>query len=353
MSGDRGFVVRELLALNDDELNDALRTIAGELHASKVHLEVRSSEAFTDLVRSQMTDREHEAEEGKPGWGGPTVRWFGSFSREHSSFGPQGNALGGGANVSDGAGWFEFKLSPRFLIGGGGGLGFGAMSLDGLSAGSDFQAPRAFGLLGFRPKGFGIRAGGSFSRSKSKSTRRILIIARLPQELGGGPLTGGIDREAVSDEVTVQSDQWTEYADHQDLGTYRLDYMFGVRRARFARDGFTETGAGALSLQSPGEIMNLTDTDVKIHLWRRKGGIRPYVETLIRRSTGFSLSLPVEFAEEEDSDFETAGLPLGANAFAGRAGVTFVRRLGTFTFEYRFRKTTGQTAQSGDVRFRF
>jgi hypothetical protein len=334
-------------------LNDALRTIAGELHASRVHLEVRSSEAFTDLVRSQMTDREHETEEGKPGWGGPTVRWFGSFAREHSSFAPQGTALGGGASLSDGAGGFEFKLSDRFLIGGGGGLGFGAMSLDGLSGGSDFQAPRAFGLVGFRPKGFGIRGGGSFSRSKTKSTRRILIVARLPQELGGFPLTGGIDREAVSDEVTVQSDQWAEYADHQDLGTYRLDYMFGVRRARFARDGFTETGAGALSLQSPGEIMNLTDTDVKIHLWRRKGGIRPYFETLVRRSSGFAHSLPVEFAEEDDSDFETAGLPLGANAFAGRAGVTFVRRLGTFTFEYRFRKTTGQTAQSGDLRFRF
>jgi autotransporter-associated beta strand protein len=353
MSGDRGFVVRELLALNDDELNVALRTIAGELHASKVHLEVRSSEVFTDLVRSQMTDREHEAEEGTPGWGGPTVRWFGSFSREHSSFSPQGNALGGGANLSDGVGGFEFKLSPRFLIGGGGGLGFGSMSLDGLSGGSDVQAPRAFGLVGFRPKGFGIRGGGSFSRSKSKSTRRILIVARLPQELGGLPLTGGIDREAVSDEVTVQSDQWTEYADHQDLGTYRLDYMFGVRRARFARDGFTETGAGALSLESPGEIMNLTDTDVKIHLWRRKGGIRPYFETLFRRSNGFAHALPVEFAAEEDSDFETAGLPMGANAFAGRAGITLVRRLGTFTFEYRFRKTTGQTSQSGDLRFRF
>jgi hypothetical protein len=308
---------------------------------------------FSDLIRSEMTEREHEAEEGQPGWGGERIRWFGQFSREHASFDPTGGALGGGADLSDGAGGFEFRVSDRFLVGGGGGFGFGSMALDGLAAGTDFAAPRAFGILGFKPKAFSLRAGGSLARSKSKSKRAIFIIATLPLELGGGPLSGGIDREAVSEEVTVQSDQWGEYADREDFGTYRLDYMFGVRRARFARNGFTETGAGALSLRSDGETMNLTDTDVKIYLWRRKGGVRPYVETLVRRSSGFRYKLPVEFAADEDSDFETAGLPLGQNAFAGRMGVTFVRRIGSLTFEYRFRKASGQTVQSGDLRFRF
>jgi autotransporter-associated beta strand protein len=353
MSGDRGFVVRELLALDDDELNDALRVVAGEVHASNRHMIIRSSETFTDLIRNDITERDHEAEEGESGWGGDRVRWFGQFSRERASFDPREGAVGGVVDLSDGAGGFQFKVSDRFLVGGGGGFGFGSMSLDGLAAGSDFSAPRAFGVVGFKPKGFGIRGGGSFSRSKAKSNRRIVIIATLPQEFGGAPLTGGIDREAVSEEVTVQSDQWSEYADHQDFGTYRLDYMVGVRRARFARDGFAETGAGALSLESDGDTLNLTDTDVKVHWWRRKGGIRPYLETLFRRSSGFPHALPVEFAEDEDSDFETAGLPMGQNAFASRMGVTFVRKIGSFTFEYRIRKASGQTVQSGDLRFRF
>jgi fibronectin-binding autotransporter adhesin len=353
LTGDRGFVVRELLALGDDELEDALRQIAGELHASKTHLEVRSAETFTDLVRNQIMDRDHEAEEGRPGWGGPSIRWFGQLAREHGSLGPQGGALGGAMTLNDSGGGFEYKVSDRLLVGGGGGFGFGSMALDGLAAASDFAAPRAFGVVGFKPKGFGIRGGGSFSRSKSKSTRRLLFRATLPEELGGLPLTVGIDREAESEEVTVQSDQWGEYADHQDFGTYRLDYNFGVRRARFARDGFTEIGAGALSLESDGETMQLTDADVKIHFWRRRGAFRPYFETLFRRSSGFTYSLPVEFAEEEDSDFESAGLPMGANAFAGRAGVTFVRKLGTYTFEYRIRKASGQTSQTADIRFRF
>jgi fibronectin-binding autotransporter adhesin len=352
LSGDRGFVLRELYALDDDQLDDAMRMIAGEVHASNRHVEIRSSEAFTDMVRNQITERDHEAEEGQTGWGGPTVRWFGQFSREHVSFESQNDALGGG-DITDGAGGFEYTLSDRFLVGGGGGFGFGSMALDGLSAASDITAPRAFGVVGFKPKGFGIRGGGSFSRSKAKSTRRILIVALLPPELGGGPLTGGIDREAKSEEVTVQSDQWSEYADHLDFGTYRFDYMFGVRRARFARDNFVETGAGALSLEYDGGTLNLTDTDVKVHWWRRKGGVRPYVETFFRHSSGFDYKLPVEFADEENSDFEAAGLPMGQTAFAARAGVTFVRQIGSFTFEYRIRKATGQTAQSGDLRFRF
>jgi hypothetical protein len=239
------------------------------------------------------------------------------------------------------------------MVGGGGGLGFGSMSLDGLSASSDFSAPRAFGVVGFKPKGFGIRGGGSFARAKGKNTRRMVIVAMLPEELGGGPLSGGIDRLAKSEEVTVQSDQWTEYADNWEFRTYRLDYTFGVRRARFARDSFVEGGAGSLSLEYDGGTLNLTSTDVKVHWWRRKGEFRPYIETLVRRSSGFDPTLPLAFAEEEDSDFEAAGLPMGANAFVARAGLTFVSRIGSLTVEYKIRKASGQTSQIADLRFRF
>jgi autotransporter-associated beta strand protein len=353
LSGDRGVVIRELLALRDDQFEDALRAISGELHASNRHITIRSSEMFTDLIRSEMTEREHEAGEDSRGWGGERVRWFGQYAREHTSFDPRDGALGGTADLSDGAGGFEFRLGDRFLVGGGGGFGFGSLALDGLTAASDFSAPRAFGLFGFKPKAFSLRAGGSFSRSKTKSTRAIVIIATLPPELGGAPFSGGIDREAQADEVTVQDDQWSEYADNQDFGTYRLDYMVGIRRAKFDRDGFIETGADALGLRSVGETMKLTDVDVKTYLWRRKGNTRPYLETLIRRSSGLQATIPVEFAADGNSDFEAAGLPIGQNSFAGRAGVTFVRRIGAFTFEYRFRKTSGQTTQAGDFRFRF
>ena len=353
MTGDRGFVVRELLALDDAELNGAMQAIAGELHASNRHVVIRSAESFTDLIRSEMTDRDHEAGAGQPGWGGRKVRWFGQLSRQHAAFDSRGGAAGGGFDVSDGVGGFEYKVSDRVLVGGGAGFGFGSMSLGGLSASSDLTTPRAFGIVGFKPLGFSLRAGGSFSRSKATSKRRIVIIATLPAEFGGGPLSAGIDREALSEEVTVQNDQWSEYADNFDIKTYTLDFMFGLRRARFSRDAFLETGAGALSLRSRGDTISLTDVDAKIHFRRREGNMRPYVEALVRHSSGFRYKLPVEFAADENSDFEAAGLPMGRNAFAGRAGVWFDRRIGTFILEYRIRVASGQTVQTGGLRFRF
>ena len=143
------------------------------------------------------------------------------------------------------------------------------------------------------------------------------------------------------------------YSDYQNIRTYRLDYMIGVRRARFARAAFTESGAGALSLLVPDETLNLNQADVKVHLWRRHGSIRPYVETLYRRSSHWPVDTAVSFADERDSAFKTAGLPLGSDAFAGRAGAVFVRRIGTLTLEYRYRKASGQTVQAGELRFRF
>jgi uncharacterized protein with beta-barrel porin domain len=358
LSGDRGVVVRELLALDDDELQNALQQIAGEIHATRTQVDIRSAEIFTDLVRNMMSDRDHEAPEDElrtsgPGWIGHSVRFFGQYGRENVSFDGANGAAGGGADISDGAGGFEVKLSNSWLLGGGGGFGFGSMALDGLTAGSDFLAPRGFGVVGFRPKAFAIRGGASLARSKSKTKRQIAYIARLPELLGGLPLTGGIDREALTEEVTVQNDQWGEFADHFNFGTYRLDYFVGVRRARFSRDGFTEAGAGALSLESDGITFNLTDADVKAHWWRRSGSIRPYAEVFVRRTSGLDISIPVEFSEEEDSDFDSKGLPMGQNAFSARIGTTFVQRIGSLTVEYRYRRTSVQTGQAFDMRFRF
>ena len=353
MSGDRGFVIRELLALDDEMLNDAMRAIAGEIHATSRHVAVRSSEAFTDLVRSQLADRDDESDEGRPGGGGRAVRWWGQYGREHGDFEKRNGALGGTMDVSDGAAGFDVRLSDRWLAGGGGGFGSGQFGLNGLGASAEVSTPRAFGVLGFKPKGFGIRGGASLGRSNSKSKRAILIIATLPPELGGLPLTGGIDRQATSEEVTVQNDEWTEYSDNIDYKTYRIDWMVGVRRARFSQEGFTESGAGALSLASDGQTFSLNETDVKVYVRRRKGGLRPYAETMIRRSSGMPFNAEVRFAEVPNSDFASQGLPRGANSFLGRAGLNVVRMFGTVTFEYRFRKADGQFIQAGDVRFRW
>src|SRR5262249_45983942 len=142
---------------------------------------------------------------------------------------------------------------------------------------------RAFGYVGYKPQAFGIRAGGSAARSSAKTNRQIQFAATLPLELGADLLLGGIDRTAQSQETSLLSDEWSEYADHQNVRTYRVDWNIGIRHARFARDGFVEKGAGALALAADAQTLNLRQTDVKIHIWRRSGSYRPYLETMFRR----------------------------------------------------------------------
>jgi hypothetical protein len=261
--------------------------------------------------------------------------------------------VGGVTDLNDTGYGFDYKLAEHWLVGGGGGFGKGSMGLDGFGASTKASAPRGYGVLGFKPKGFSIRGGGSVARSKSESKRNILLVARLPQELGGTPVTGGLLREPTSEEVTIQSDQWSEYAGHVNVDDFRLDVMFGARRARFSRGAFTESGAGALSLQADDNVMTITDTDVKVQLRRIEGRHRPYFETLVRHSSGWPETTKLRFAEEDASEFEVRGLPLGSNALAVRTGLNAIRKAGTFTFEYRFRKAAGQFVQALDLRYRF
>ena len=351
---DLGFVVRELTALTDDELNDAMQQVAAEVHSSSLQLAVYDSQAFTDLVRRQITERDHESQAGVPGWGGERIRWWGQFGGERGRFDDRGGARGGLLNMGSGASGMDWRASERWLIGAGGGFGAGHMGINGLNAGTDFKAPRAFGYVGYKPKGFGLRAGGSAARASTQTERRLAFAASLPAELGASLLTGGIDRLAEAEETEVLSDQWSEYADDLDVQTYTIDWTLGVRRARFGRGGFTETGAGALSLISDGDVLNLTQTDVKLHVWRRKGNIRPYVEGTYRRElTKGALLTTLRFAAAPNSDFEVKGLPVPGDTFAGRAGVTLMTRVGAMTFEYQMQRAAGQLRQSADFRVRF
>jgi len=228
------------------------------------------------------------------------------------------------------------------------------MSLSGLSGATDYQAPRAFGYAGFRPRGFGLAGGASAARASSNTKRQIVFAALLPPELGGTPLTDGIDREAESNETSLVSDQWGQYDDSLNVRSYTIDWVVGVRRARFGRNGFTESGAGALALSAADQALTLRQTDVKLHLWKNKGTFRPYVEALVRREmTNGRLEEVLALANTPNSQFLVQGLPADGNAVAGRIGATLFTNLGAYTLEYRFRRSTGQTRQSVDFRVRF
>ena len=354
-TGDLGTVIRELTALDEPALGDALGVIAGEVHSSSLQLAAIDGEAFADLVRDQISARYRDAGAGINGWGGKQFEWWAQFMGERAEFDGRAGANGGTATLGGGAGGFNWRVSERWLFGAGGGFAAGQMGFDGPAASADYQAPRTFAYVGFQPRAFGLRAGGSLARSKSKRERRIQFVAALPAELGASLLLGGVDRQAQSEEVGLLSDEWGEYADNLKVKTYTIDLMVGVRRAQFGRGTFTETGAAALSLvMAADQLLTLTQTDVKLHVWRREGTFRPFFETIVRREmTEGRTTTRLHFEDAPTNDFVVEGLPLSGNAFSGRGGVTMMTKLGAWTLEYAYRRSPGQSRQSLDFRIRF
>src|SRR5262249_1535657 len=116
-TGDFKNVVNEVTALDQKSLDDALRALAGEIHASELRMLVVDSRNVTDIVRNNLSDAEHDNEDGPNQRSGPQP-WL-QFSADHSRF-DSGQFSGGTANVGGGGGGVNYKPNGSFLFGGGG-----------------------------------------------------------------------------------------------------------------------------------------------------------------------------------------------------------------------------------------
>lgn len=93
--------------------------------------------------------------------------------------------------------------------------------------------------------------------------------------------------------------------------------------------GWRESGAGALALTAAEQLFNLTQTDVRVHVFRRRGGIRPFFETMFWREwNDGELTTDMNLADDPNSTFAANGFAVQGNAFSGRGGVTMHFRLG-------------------------
>jgi hypothetical protein len=349
-TGDRLAVIRELTSLSDDELDDALRQVSGEAHATLLQYGIRDSEMSSDIVRRQIAARRREIRMGaKLG-----RSWWGQVGGERTRLSDADGDRVGTIDIGSGMGGMDYRPSEKWLFGFGGGFAGGGMSLSDLRSSADMQTPRAFGYAGWNPKAFGLRGGGSFARQQSESRRRIVFVATLPDELGGEPIGDGVDRLAEGEEVTLVNDQWSEWDREHEIKTYTLEWLVGIRRATFTRKTFLESGADSLSLLFPEQTVSLRQTNVVVNLWRREGKVRPFFEFLYRREiTDGKTTTELEFPGEPDERFFVDGLPAPKNITHARGGTTWFSDWGTWTFEYQYRKATGQTTHSGDLRWRF
>ena len=345
LTGDAAFVIKELTALDDGKLRDALEQIAGELHASVLHTAIIDSETITDLIRDQLSARQLDDRED--------FRWWGETACQRADFDATDKARAGHATICAGAGGVDRRLSEKWTVGGGGSYTGGNMGVDGGGKG-DYQAPRAFGYAGFKPNRFGFRGGGSAAKSNYETKRQINFAAVLPPELGGRPLSEGVHREAEAEQDGSSADGWGEISDTRKFSGYTLESMFGVRRARIARAAFTENGAISIDLAGQDEILKLTQTDLKVHLFRSTGNWRPFVDFFYRREYAEGeTEAQVSFEGLPRSDFTVQGINIPANTYNTKVGLAFATWLGQATFTYEYRKASGQRRQTAGFRIRF
>jgi uncharacterized protein with beta-barrel porin domain len=255
--------------------------------------------------------------------------------------------------VCAGAGGVDRRLSEKWTIGGGGSYSGGRMGLGSMGSG-DYSAPRAFGYVGYKPRRFGFRGGGSAAKSNYKTERRIQFRALLPIELGAQPLSGGIDRQAEAEQQGATTDSWSEYHDSHKFGTYTLEGLVGVRQARISRGSFTEEGAIALNLDAEEATLKLFQTDVKIRAFRRSGTWRPFFDFNYRRELAEDTTqAEMSFAGLENSDFIIQGINIPASTYATRLGITLATFFGQTTLTYEYKRAPDQRRQTVGLRFRF
>ena len=348
---DQQTVIRELTGLSDGDLDRALRQISGEAHASFVQIGVRDAEANNDLIRQHISSRRRDVRPGAD----LGASWWGQMGGEHTRLKNAAGDQVGAIDLGSGTGGMDYHPSDRWTFGLGAGLSGGGINITDLISSGDILSPRAFGYAGWRPGDFGGFTGGAtFARQDMDTTRRIVFQGRLPDELGGDPIGEGIDREAQAEEVTLVKDQWTDWDDEHEFGTYSLSYVLGYRRATFTRRGFIESGADSLSLAMPEQTLKLRQANALVNVWRREGDFQPFGEFLYRREfTDGRTTTQLEFPDAGDSRFSVEGLPAPQNVVRLQLGATWYTKSRIWKFEYHYRNATGQTTHGGSLHVSF
>lgn len=353
-AGDLGAVVRELMVLDDPKLDGALRSIAGEVHGSKIRLVAIDAEAFTDVVRDEIGSRQRGDDEDRAANGPPQgqrPQWWGQFEGQHAVFDAKDGADGADGNIGGAAFGVDWNFADRWFAGGGGGYSRGTMTLDAIEASSRMTAPRVFGYAGFSAGPYSLNFGGSGAWTSYDTTRHLAFAAGLLSE----PIPGGLDRVAESSQDGIASDAWTELADNFKIRTWTYDAKVGWRHARYGGDALKETGAQSLSLEAAAQAERSTQADIRFNAFRHADGIRPHLSVSYRRELGDAdTTTEVQFADKPESGFAVEGLGFGKNTTTALGGVTVHTGSGIeYTLDYEARHAAGQTAQSLHFRLRF
>jgi uncharacterized protein with beta-barrel porin domain len=324
------------------------------VHGTKIRLVALDAEAFTDVVRDEISSRQRGTEEDRAANIGPQQerpQWWGQFAGQHVDFETRDGADGADGNIGGAAFGVDWNFAGRWFAGGGGGYSRGTLTLDVIEASSRVTAPRVFGYAGFSAGPYSLNFGGSGAWTSYDTRRHLAFGANLLAE----PIPGGLDRLAESTQDGTATDQWTEFSDNFKIRTWTYDAKAGWRHARYGRDGFKETGGQSLSLEAAAQAEHSWQADVRFKAFRNTGGIRPHFSGSYRRELGEAdTTTEVQLADKPESSFEVEGLGFAKDTITALGGVTVHSALGIeYTLDYQARHAAGQTAQSVHFRLRY
>jgi autotransporter-associated beta strand protein len=360
-TGDLAAVARELTALDDAGLASALDQISGEIHATSMHAVALESEAMSDVVRAEVAagvvaagpESTAVVASGNP-WG-TGRRFWGRFLGQRADTDPSTSAHGGDATLGGIEGGVWWALGANWLVGVAAGYGVGHVKLHGLTSSSDVNTPRAFGYLGYGGGHWIVHVGGSAGRTSYDARRSMAFTAQLDPQFGALAIFSGVNRTASAKVDGVEASGWVDVAGNYTAGTWLLQPGVGVRRARYQRSAWTESGADALSLSAPSQSLSSSQADASLRFTRARGRVRPYALASYRRELGEGLTTTtLQLSGDATGRYTVQGLPFALNRGTGGAG--FSTRLGEgadVSVGYRIEGGSSQLQHFVDVGVRF
>jgi uncharacterized protein YhjY with autotransporter beta-barrel domain len=154
--------------------------------------------------------------------------------------------------------------------------------------------------------------------------RAFQFVARLPDTFGGGPIFGGVSRNATSDSSGLATDLWADWEVPVRVSGWTLRPAASFRYARYSRDAWSESGADSLSLSAAAQANRSAQAGGGVQLVRSSGRFRPMVSSTYRHElTDGRTAMTLQLVDGSNGQFLVDGLFLPKNTFSIQPGLVF------------------------------
>ena len=353
-TGDLSVVIRELTALDDAALGRALDATAGEVHATATVLAAFDGEAVANVVRQELATRGASEIGTTARRLSPLgTRFWVRFHGQDTSL-ASGSAHGANARLSGFVAGADRTFASRWFAGAGAGYSTGDLTVDFLGDSADYSTPRGFGYVGVSGPRWIVYGGASVARNAYDLRRSLAFAAMFPDSLGGGPIFGGIDRQATMRLTGLATEVLADAALVSHLGQFELRPSAGLRVARYGRNAAAESGADALSLTSPEQSIVSRQATFGITASRPLGRFGVSASGGYQRElTDGRITTTLQVSDSAAGDFTVDGPSLARNAVTADAGVTMRLKGVQLWLGYDAKHARGETRQGIQLGLRF